>query len=66
MLDPLNHFADFERYLLHPTDENYSRFTSTIKNEMPYQTYLELCLNYYNLGLTNDALLVLEKAPRIP
>ncbi len=66
MLDPLNHFADFERYLLHPTDENYSRFTSTIKNEMPYQTYLELCLNYYDLGLTNDALLVLEKAPAHP
>jgi Tfp pilus assembly protein PilF len=62
-LDPLNHFADFERNLLHPTAENYARFTSTITNEMPYQTYLELCMIYYDLGQKDDALLVLEKAP---
>ncbi len=65
-LDPLNHFADFERNLLHPSVENYSRFTSTITNEMPYQTYLELCMIYYVLGLKNDALLVLDKAPVHP
>ncbi len=65
-LDPLNHFADFERNLLHPSDENYSRFTSTITNEMPYQTYLELCMIYYGFGLKNDALLVLDKSPSHP
>ena len=43
-MDPLNHFADFERFLLDPSDNNYRIFTSTIKNEMPYQTFLELCL----------------------
>ncbi len=42
--------------------ENYSRFTSTITNEMPYQTYLELCMIYYGYGFKNDALLVLDKA----
>jgi len=65
-LDPLNHFADFERNLLHPSDENYSRFTSTITNEMPYQTYLELCMIYYGFGLKNDALMVLDKSPSHP
>ena len=65
-LDPLNHFADFERYLLHPSAENYARFTATITNEMPYQTYLELCMIYYVLGLKNDALQVLDKAPAHP
>jgi tetratricopeptide (TPR) repeat protein len=65
-LDPLNHFADFERNLLHSSAENYSRFTSTITNEMPYQTYLELCMIYYGYGLKNDALLVLDKAPVQP
>jgi Tfp pilus assembly protein PilF len=65
-LDPLNHFADFERNLLHPSTENYSRFTSSISNEFPYQTYLELCLNYFELGLKNDALQVLGKAPAHP
>jgi tetratricopeptide (TPR) repeat protein len=62
-LDPLNHFADFERNIMHTSAENYLRFTSTITNEMPYQTYLELCLIYYGYGLKNDALLALDKAP---
>jgi Tfp pilus assembly protein PilF len=62
-LDQLNHFADYERSLLHPSDENHTRFTSTITNEMPYQTYLELSMVYYNLGLKSDALQLLEKAP---
>jgi Tfp pilus assembly protein PilF len=65
-LDPLNHFADFEHNLLHTSAENYSRFTSSITNEMPYQTYLELCMIYYGFGLKNDALLVLDKAPAHP
>jgi len=65
-LDPLNHFADFERTLLHPSDDNSARFMSTIKNEMPYQTYLELCMTYYNLGQKSDALKVLGKAPAHP
>jgi predicted O-linked N-acetylglucosamine transferase (SPINDLY family) len=65
-LDPLNHFADFERNIVHPSAENYSRFTSTITNEMPYQTYLELCMIYYGYGFKNDALLVLDKGPSQP
>lgn len=65
-LDPLNHFADFERYLLHNSSENLSRFTSTITNEMPYQTYLELCMIYNKLGQKEDALAILEKAPSQP
>jgi tetratricopeptide (TPR) repeat protein len=65
-LDPLNHFADFERYLNHNSPENLLRFTSTITNEMPYQTFLELGMIYYGLGLKSDALLVLDKAPANP
>ncbi len=66
ILDPLNHFADFERNLLHPSSENDIRFTSTITNEMPYQTFLELSMIYYGFGLKNDALLVLDKSPSHP
>jgi hypothetical protein len=65
-LDPLSHFADFERNIVHPSAENYSRFTSSITNEMSYQTYLELCMIYYGYGFKNDALLVLDKAPSQP
>jgi Tfp pilus assembly protein PilF len=65
-LDPLSHFADFERCLLHPSTANDVLFKSTITNEMPYQTFLELAMIYYDLGLKDDALLVLDKAPSHP
>ncbi len=65
-LDPLNHFAGFEHYRLHPSPENLSLFTEGILNEFPYQTFLELAIGYYNLGLKEDALLVLKNAPEHP
>ena len=33
---------------------------------MPYQTYLELGLNYYGMGLKDEALQVLDKSPAHP
>jgi len=65
-MDPLNHFADFERYLLHASHENLSLFKASIRNEFPYQTYLELAINYYNFGQKADAIHVLENAPDQP
>ena len=65
-IDPLGHFSDFESYLQDPSSDNLSRFSSTITNELQYQTYLELCIYYYDLGLKNEALSVLEKAPVHP
>lgn len=65
-LDPLNHFAGFEHYLLHPSSENLSSFKSAIRNELPYQTYLELAIDYYNFGQKADAIQVLENAPVQP
>jgi predicted Zn-dependent protease len=63
-LDPLNHFASFERFRLHSSSENLSAFKSGIKNEFQYQTYLELATGYFDLGLTDDAFAVLENAPK--
>lgn len=65
-IDQLSHFADFENYLLNQTDDNLKLFTSTITNEMAYQTYLEMAMTYYGLGLKDDALSVLEKSPVHP
>lgn len=65
-LDPLSHFADFERYLLDPSAENEKLFRKTITNEMPYQTFLELCMVYYGMGFREDAIQVLDKAPSHP
>jgi Flp pilus assembly protein TadD len=65
-IDPLGHFSDFESYLQDPSSDNLSRFSSIITNELQYQTYLELCIYYYDLGLKNEALSILEKSPFHP
>ena len=60
-LDPLNHFARFEQYLLgkaRPGD-----FTALIRNELPHETFLELAVWYHGVGLDTDALKVLDLAP---
>ncbi|HRE51012.1 MAG TPA: DUF5107 domain-containing protein [Flavitalea sp.] len=62
--DPLNHFARFEQYLLEPSASNQSGFTSLIRNEMPVETYLELAIGYYELGLKSEAIKMLQLAPK--
>ncbi|MBK7711729.1 MAG: DUF5107 domain-containing protein [Bacteroidales bacterium] len=65
-IDPLDHYARFEQYLLDPTESNLNNFRSLIRNELPYETYLELAVEYANLGLGNEAVKVLEQAPSYP
>ena len=62
-IDPLNHLARFEHYLLEPGPEALKRFQSMIRNELPHETYLEIAAYYVNLGLDDDALRVLSAAP---
>ncbi len=61
-LDPLNHFADFEKYLWNNSNDAKQNFTVAIRNEMPEQTYLELGIWYCNLGRKEDALKVFSIA----
>jgi tetratricopeptide (TPR) repeat protein len=65
-IDPLNHCARFEYFLLKPVSESMSAFTSAIRNELPHETYLELALAYANRGLTDEAIQVLEQSPGYP
>ncbi len=62
-LNPLNHFAWFESYLLKGTPASQKAFTNGIRNELAVETYLELAAWYYRLGLLRDAQRVLELAP---
>ena len=55
-LDPLNHFAHFEH--------SNKALVDGIRNELPGQTFLELAIWYYNNGLPQDALKVLQLAPK--
>ncbi len=61
--DALNHFASFEKYLLQPTEENKTVFTSTIRNELPQETFAELAVWYYNAGRIDEAKQVFALSP---
>jgi tetratricopeptide (TPR) repeat protein len=65
-IDPLNHYARFEQYLLNPEDANLTSFKSLIRNELAHETYLELAVEYVNQGLEGEAIKVLEQSPRYP
>jgi hypothetical protein len=65
-IDPLNHYARFEQYLINPSSDNLSNFNSYIRNELPYETYLELALEYASQGLDDEAIRVLEQSPPYP
>ncbi|MBS1574791.1 MAG: DUF5107 domain-containing protein, partial [Bacteroidetes bacterium] len=62
-LNPLNHFSAFEKYLWSGDEEDKKHFLEEIKNELPYQSFLELAADYYNAGCLDDAFKVLELSP---
>jgi len=61
--DPLNHFAQFEKYLLNPSEASRNSFTSMIRDEQPVETYLELAEEYYKTGCMDESEKVLQLAP---
>ncbi len=63
-MDPLNHVARFELFLITKDSEALQAFKNNIKTEFPEQVFLELSLYYSNLNQTRDALTVLDFAPK--
>jgi len=64
-IDPLSHFAGFERYLINPVPENLNTFKDLIRNEFPEQTFLEMALFYHTINLDPTALQLLNLAPNV-
>jgi Tfp pilus assembly protein PilF len=62
-LDPLNHFSSFEKWLWSHDATDKKNFIAPIQNELAYQTFLELSIDYYNLGCADEAMTMLELAP---
>ncbi|MEP6951623.1 MAG: DUF5107 domain-containing protein [Ginsengibacter sp.] len=60
LFDPLNHFAGFEKYIWENSPAYKQEFISSIKNELPQQTFLELAIWYYNIGRKDEAEKVLR------
>lgn len=63
---PLNHFANYESYLLNPESRQLDEFVSGIKNEFPYQTLIELSLFYSSVGAEEEAIELLKRSPSHP
>ncbi len=63
---PLNHFAAYEAHLLNPSASSFDSFLAGIKNEFPFQTFLELSLFYSEIGARTEAIALLQKAPANP
>lgn len=64
LYDPLNHFAHFERYLWQRTETSKALVIGLIRNEMPQETYLELAVWYSSIGRKEEAVKILQLAPR--
>ncbi len=65
-LDPLNHLARYELYLLEPRKKQLENFRRMIRNEFPSETYLELALYYFRTGQLETCLNLLELSPSHP
>ena len=65
-LDPLNHFARFEKYLNTGSETDKNDFVNFIRQEMPHETYIEMAIQYYNWNMEEEALRMLDLAPVHP
>ncbi len=65
-LEPLNHLVRYERYLLDPSPSRLDIFKSMVRNEFPYETYIEMALHYIKLGLTELGVQLFEFASDYP
>ena len=61
-IDPLNHFAHYERSLW---DESY-QLSDHFRGEFPEQNYFELGIDYFNRGQQSQAAGIFQKLPEHP
>ncbi|MEJ4088978.1 DUF5107 domain-containing protein [Galbibacter orientalis] len=63
-INPLSHFLKFESYFKDKSIFNRDKFVNNIQNEMPAETFLELAMWYYSIGLNTESIEVLKLAPK--
>ena len=61
-MDKTSHFKNFESVLNNTI--SIETFKRQISNELPFESYLELALKYLDYGCNNEALNVLNSAPK--
>ena len=65
-VDPLNHFALFEKYLLTKDEKDKEEFLKSFNNEMAREDYLNIAIFYTDMNLKDEAAEVLRYAPEQP
>lgn len=65
-IDPLNHFARYEAYLLNQNEKNFKDFHSAIQCESREETILELALFYLQIGLEEEAVSLFDSISDYP
>jgi tetratricopeptide (TPR) repeat protein len=65
-VDPLNHFARFEKYMTTGADPDKNDFVRYIRQEMPHETFIGMAVRYYEWNLEEEALRILDLAPVHP
>jgi len=63
-IDPINHMVAFERFWNKKDEKSRADFSSSIRNELPAETYLELAIWYYNLNRLEESKAILSMAPQ--
>ncbi len=65
-MDPLNHLAVAESWFLNPSEATQKAITSTIRSELPQESFLELAAFYHRNGRVQEAVQVLRLSPSHP
>ena len=65
-VDPLNHFAQFEKYMITGAGADKDDFVKYIRQEMPHETFIEMAIRYYEWNMEEESLRILNLAPVHP
>lgn len=63
---PLYHMARFEKYLQQPKGSKPETFTALVRNELPFETYMEIAEWYESVNCTDEAMTLLAFAGTYP
>lgn len=63
---PLYHMARFEKYLQQPKGSKPETFTALIRNELPFETYMEMAEWYESVNCPEEAMTLLAFAGTYP
>ena len=63
-LDPINHLISFEKYIIDQNEEKLNDIKNSHQSELRHQTFLELAIRYFNRGLNDEAIKILNIGPK--